>query len=329
MAFVWKNRATSVGGLRCRIAVMAATFAASIYGMPAFAATAAPNVVVSIKPIHSLVAGVMADVSEPQLLLKANASPHSYALRPSEAEMLTKADIVIRIGPYFEAFLDRPLETLGTKARVINLADAASLNLLEAREGGVWEAHDHGHEHDDHGQKNEADHETDGHIWLDPSNAKAMVYAIAENLADADKVNADQYRKNAAGIADRIDLMDGQIKQELEPVKNKPFIVFHDAYQYFQTHFGVNIAGSITVTPDREPGAKRVIEIKDKIKQLDSTCVFAEPQFEPRLIKTLIADTGAKTGTLDPEGGSLEPGPELYFSLMQNLARSMVGCLSE
>ena len=308
-------------------------------------ATAAPNVVVSIKPVHSLVAAIMQGVGEPQLIVDGVASPHTYNLRPSNARTLEKADLVFWVGPGLEAFLQKPLEALASKATVVELEDAKGLEKLPFREGGPFEAHDHGEEghgeHEDHAEEAGAhdhgndhghdDHEHgayDTHLWLDPANAKAMAQEIETALITADAGNAAIYQANTKKLIDDIDALDTEIANTVKPVKDKPFIVFHDAYQYFEHRYGVKTAGSITVSPETLPGADRVSQMQEKVRQLGATCVFAEPQFEPKLISVITEGTAAKSATLDPEAATLEPGPDLYFKLMRGIAGSLKDCLS-
>jgi zinc transport system substrate-binding protein len=349
--------------------------AASTVLFTATATLAAPDVVVSIKPIHSLVAGVMQGVGEPQLIVDGAASPHTYSMRPSNARAIENADMVFWIGPNMEAFLDKPLDALGQSAIVVSLGDAPGLEKLPFREGGPFEAHDdgdehdHGHDdhahgaekpaeaqkdahgHDDHGHdhahaheddhKNDkpqeaahADHDHDHegydtHLWLDPNNAKAMVKEIEAKLIAADPGNIAIYNKNALALIARIDAMDAEIGKTLVSVKNKPFVVFHDAYQYFEHHYDVKVAGSITVSPETAPGADRLSQIHKKLADLGATCVFAEPQFTPKLIDVVTEGTKARAGVLDPEGATLTAGPDLYFQLMGNLATSLKDCLGK
>ncbi|MGQ2951254.1 MAG: zinc ABC transporter substrate-binding protein ZnuA [Agrobacterium sp.] len=310
-------------------------------------ATAAPDVVVSIKPIHSLVAAIMQGVGEPQLIVEGAASPHTYNLRPSNARKLEKADVVFWVGPGLEAFLEKPLEALATKATVVELEDAKGLEKLPFREGGPFEAHDHGDEgHDghnghaeeegahDHGHDHAEGHEDhdhgayDTHLWLDPTNAKAMAQTIETALIAADAGNAATYQANTKKLIDDLDALDTELAETVKPIKDKPFIVFHDAYQYFEHRYGVKTAGSITVSPETLPGADRVKQMQEKVRQLGATCVFAEPQFEPKLISVITEGTAAKSATLDPEAATLEPGPDLYFRLMRGIAGSLKDCLS-
>lgn len=338
---------------------------ASLLVATSAAGHAAPKVVASIKPVHSLVASVMQGVAEPQLIIEGAGSPHTYSLRPSQARALQDADLIFWIGHELEAFLEKPVETIGTGAKSVELIDAHGLVKLPFREGGAFEAHDHGSEdgheghdhdkHDDHAghdhdetHGHDEKHETaeahghdhgdddghghahgafDAHIWLDPENAKAMVSEIAEALSEADPDNAATYEANAAKTVERLETMRADIDTRLAPLRGKGFIVFHDGYQYFEKRFGVTASGSITVSPEVMPGAERVAEIKARIGDLGAACVFAEPQFEPKLIQVVTEGTDARSGVLDPLGAELADGPDLYFGLIDGLASSMEQCL--
>ena len=289
------------------------------------------DVVVSIKPIHSLVSAVMQGAGEPELIVKGSASEHGYSLKPSDAGALEKAKVIFWIGPEMETYLTKPLESLGAKAEVVRLDQVKGLEILPARESGNFEAHDHGghghsHDHDGEGEAHDHHHD-DMHIWLDPQNAKLMLVPIAEALSKADPEHAKQYQENAATYADKIDALQKDVAAELEPVRTKPYIVFHDAYQYFERRFKLSAAGSITVNPEKAPGAARIREIQSKVKSLGATCVFSEPQFESALVKTVLEGTEAKTGVLDPLGAVIKDGPELYPQLIRNLATSLKACL--
>jgi zinc transport system substrate-binding protein len=314
-------------------------------------AAAAPKVVASIKPVHSLVAAVMQGVGEPDIIVDGAASPHTFALKPSTARVLAGADLVFWVGPELEAFLEKPIETLGEKAEAVELSQAHDLTLLPVREGGDFDEHDHGDEgHDhaaeaakaagqgtkdakaghDHGHDHGHEHGAfDAHLWLDPANARAMVHEIEEHLIEADPANAATYKANAEALAARLTALEEELKKELEPVKGKPFIVFHDAYQYFEKRFGIQAAGSITLSPEVMPGAERVSELRGKITGLKAGCVFSEPQFEPKLVGMLIEGTSVGTGVLDPLGASLPNGPGLYEQLLRDMAGSLKGCLAK
>lgn len=295
----------------------------------------APKVVVSIKPIHSLVAAIMQGVGTPDLIVDGATSPHTYALKPSNARSLQQAQVVFWVGPGMEAFLEKPLASLGANATVVELDDAPGITKLKFREGGAFEPHDdgdeaatgenHAHDHGDH----DHDHgEFDTHLWLDPHNAKAMVAEITTSLVAADPANALTYEANQKALNDKLDALDSEIAAAVAPVKDKPFIVFHDAYQYFEHRYGVRVSGSITVRPETIPGAQRVADIHSKVADLGATCVFAEPQFQPKLVNVVLEGTPAKSGVLDPEAATLPQGPDLYFDLMRGIASSLKECLS-
>ena len=314
-----------------------------------------PSVVASVAPVHSLVAAVMQGVGEPRLLVKAGASPHAYALRPSDAAALQSADVVFWIGPGLEMFLEGPLETLAPAARRVALAEAPGLVLLPVRESADFEARRHdGAEGDGHGSPPadagdaalDGDHDDaaagehppvdahghgamDMHVWLDPRNARAMAAAIAATLEVADPAHADTYRSNAGALDARLATLDERLAAALAPVKGKPFVTFHDAYQYFDRRYGLAAVGAITVDPARAPGAERVRHLRDKMARLGAVCVFTEPQFEPRLVETIVEGTPVRLGVLDPDAAAGHaPGPGLYAELMEDLSAALVRCLS-
>jgi zinc transport system substrate-binding protein len=292
------------------------------------AAAATPQVVVSIKPIHSLVASIMRGIAEPELILKGAGSPHTYQMKPADAAMLQNADLVFWVGPELEKFLEKPIESLSSDAKVFELEDAPGLTKLPMREGGAFEPHDDGdggHAEDGHGHH---DGEDDPHIWLNTGNAKALARAINAALGEADPANAPRYSANLAALETDLDALSSEIKTTVAPVRDKPIVVFHDAYQYFEKEFGIRVAGSITVSPEALPGAARISAIHEKLKTLGTSCVFAEPQFEPKLVDIVLEGTQAKSGTLDPETATLPEGPDLYFDLMRGLAGAIKTCLS-
>ena len=300
------------------------------------AANADVSVVTSIKPVHSLVSSVMQGVGSPTVIIEGAGSPHTYSLKPSQAKQLQDADLVFWMGDELETFLEGPIQNIAKNAKSIKLIDSHGLKKIKFREGGMFDEHDDHDDHDDHDKEKHAkddhdDHghgEFDPHVWLDPINAKAIVHEIEEALVKADPKNAKKYEANADRIAGELDQLVKELRAQLEPVQEKGFIVFHDAYQYFEQRFGVSAIGSITVSPEVMPGAERVSDLRNKIRDLKATCVFSEPQFEPKLVTTLVEGTGARTGVLDPLGASLTKGPDLYFQLVREMARSLKECLS-
>lgn len=288
--------------------------AVALMGMSSVSARAdAPRVVASIKPVHSLVAGVMAGVGEPMLLINGGASPHTYVLKPSEAAALQQADVVFWIGDALETFLAKPLRSLPHHAAIVTLADAKGVVLVEA---GPDDAHDH------------AGGGSDMHIWLDPLNAAAMVEAIASALSSVDPAAAEQYWANADALQRRLESLDLELATALAPVAGLPYIVLHDGYRYLERRYGLTSAGAITVSPERRPSARKLKEIRAAITDTGAACVFSEPQFEPALAHTVIEGTNARIGVLDPLGADLKPGPDAYFELMHNLSSALTDCLA-
>jgi zinc transport system substrate-binding protein len=281
-------------------------------------------VVATIKPVHALVAQVMGDAGQPKLLVGGTASPHTYSLKPSDAKALNNARLIFRVSEDIEPFTRKIVAALPKMVTVITLAGSPGLTLLDKRSGDTFEAHEHGDHHDGEAKGPVRD----GHIWLDPRNGVAMVREITRALSEAAPEKTATFEANAAVAIAGIEAAATEIDAELAAVKGKPFVVFHDAYQYFEERFNVPAAGAITISPEVQPSAKRLGEIRRKIKDLDVACVFAEPQFKSKLVATVVEGTGAKPGTLDPEGALIEAGPGAYVLLLKNLALGLKGCLT-
>ncbi len=284
---------------------------------------AAPKVVASIAPIHSLVAGVMDGVGEPILLIPANASPHAYALKPSDARALSRAELVVWVGEGLEMVLEQPLHSLAGNAQVLELSTFDGIHLLPAREGGAWDKGDP-HEEREHGHG-----DMDTHLWLAPANARTIVEAVTEQLVALDAKHADRYRANANTMKKHISALEAEINKQLAPIRERPYIVFHDAYHYFEDAFSLHPAGAISVTPDRSPGARRLSEIRKVIRERGAVCVFSEPQFRPATVRVVLEGTGARNGVLDPLGATLTPGKALWFHLMRGLSRNLRTCMEQ
>lgn len=301
---------------------------AAILSMAALPAAAeAPKVMASIQPIHSLVASVMRGVGEPGLVVSGAQSEHTYALKPSDARALQAARVVVLVDEGYETFLAKPLKNRKGSLDVIALADLPGARVLPSRKGGLWED-----DHDDHkGHKDHHGHDhgaVDGHLWLDPDNARLLVTAVADRLAEIDPANSAAYQANAKDTIARLQTLDSQIRERLAPVADRPFVVFHDAYQYVEKRYGLSAAGSITVDPDRPPSARRLAALRDRLKTAGAACVFREPQFPAPVVRTLADASGAREGVLDPQGADIPPGPDQYFTLMTRLADSLASCLS-
>jgi zinc transport system substrate-binding protein len=317
--------------IRTALAALTLTFAVATAGSAMAAGDL--RVVVTIKPVHSLAAAVMEGAGTPELLIKGAGSPHSYAMRPSEARLLGSADIVIRVSPFLETFLEKPLTVIANDSRmIISLDELAGVTLLPVREGGAFEGHDHGKEAGREawhtagpGHEPHAGH--DAHLWLSTANASVIVDQLAAIFAKARPAQAELFLANAARFKARLAELRGELRDKLAPVRDRPFVVFHDAYQYFEAEFGLRSMGSITLSPERQVGAARIAAIRAKIAQSGSACVFSEPQFEPKLVVTVLEGSDAKKGVLDPLGADLPEGKEQYFQLLRNLAGGLSACL--
>jgi len=287
-----------------------------------------PNVVVSLKPVHSLVAGVMGEAGQPRLLLKGTASPHTYQMRPSDARALAEADLIVWVGDAMETFLHRAIENLGSKSRIVTLHEVPGIRLLQNREGGIWEDDDHGEAHvDEHKGHGHEHDEFNMHFWLDPGNAGRIVDTVAEALIFLDPARTATWRANAAATRKRIADLHASLEARLAPVRGHAFVVFHDAYQYFERAYGLKGKGAIAVDPARAPSAKRLVELRGALAEHEIRCVFTEPQFEPDLVRTVIEGSDVRTAVLDPVGADTRPGPDAWIEIMRGLGDAMVGCL--
>ncbi len=319
-----------------------------------------PKVVTDIAPIHGLVSRVMQGVGEADLIVPAGASPHSYALRPSQARALSKADAVFWVGSELERWLGETVTKLATSAHVIELLDTDGTVRLEFREGATFAAHDHGdhdehghddhdehghddhdeHGHDDHDEHGHDDHDDHGHeghshegidphAWLSPVNGKIWLDVIAHELAEIDPEHAETYFANAKAGQAEIDVTVAKISAQLAPVHEARFIVFHDAYQYFEQAFDLNALGAISLGDASDPSAGRIAELRSAVSEFSPVCVFSEPQFNPGLVDTVIQDSGANTVVLDPIGMDVALGAQFYPGLLESLGQSIVDCLSK
>ena len=305
------------------------------------------KVVASIKPIHSLASYLMDGIAKPDLIVDGYASPHGFALKPSHAKMLQNADIVFWVGEDLENFLEKPLDSIAKKAEKIELLEIKGLNKLKFRERNIFDDHDdHGHkkkddhddhdhakkedghkedDHDDHDGHEEHHHgEHDPHIWLDPINAKVILNEMVEHLIENDAKNASTYKSNLEKALKDIDKLTIEVMTDLN--QSTSSIVFHDAYQYFEKRFNVNVLGAFTVNTDVMPGAEQLAEIREVIEHDKVACIFSEPQFNPDIINAVAKDMDIKTGVLDPLGATLTPGKALYFDLIKNMSKSFKGC---
>lgn len=303
-----------------------------------------PRVAADIAPVHSLVARVMDGVGTPDLIVSAGASPHEYVLRPSQAAALQDADIVFWTSANLTPWLNGALGTLAADAAVTELLEVQGTMELPFREGALFEAHahedtadahdDHG-DHEEHAGEEEDDHAKEGHdhgavdphAWLSPDNAAVWLNAIAASLSAADPDNAGAYFANAAAGRAELAALSEEMTQILDPVRDRNFIVFHDAYQYFESAFDFPASGAISVSDAADPSPARIAEIQARMAEQGVTCVLSEPQFNAKLVTTVMDGSAARTAVLDPLGSDLEPGPQLYPQLIRNLATTLADCL--
>lgn len=334
-----------------------------------------PSVATDITPVHSLVSIVMGDLGTPSLIVRSGASPHGYAMRPSEAQALDSADLVVWMGEALTPWLEGSIENLAGGAHKIELMSVEGTILHAYREGATFAAHendhddhddhghddhghddiddydhddhahghdDHDHSHDDHAEKAEShdhghsdasgshdDHDhsgADSHAWLDPVNARLWLGVIAEELAELDPENAETYAANAAAGRAELDALEAELSGELSGLSDTGFVVFHDAYQYFERRFGLSASGAISLGDATSPSAGRIAELQSAVSEMGAICVFAEPQFNRALIDSVFAET-TTVGILDPLGFEVETGPGLYPQLLRNMAAEFVSCL--
>jgi len=287
------------------------------------------NVVATIKPIHSIAASVMAGVGEPRLLIDGTASPHTFTLKPSDAKALSAARVVFRVSDGLEPFMIKVARSLPKSAEVVTLEKVPGLTLLEIRSGGTFDDDDHTHgKSGKHSHSHDHDKNAiDGHLYLDPANAILIATHMAEVLSKADPASAERLKANAEAFGRDMRALMAELEARTKPLADRPFIVFHDAYQYFERRFGLEAAGSVTVSPDIAPSARRLSALRRKISALKAVCVFSEPQFEPRLVATITEKTNARRGVLDPLGVAIPAGVAHYPTLLRNLAADLEACL--
>ncbi len=296
-------------------------------GLFSFPVYAVPNVVVSIPPVHSLVSAVMKGIAEPVLLIPGGQSPHSNSLKPSTIRQLAHADLLVWVGPDFELSLKKPV-SLQRSMRVLTLINESGMHKLQLRESEAWKVDHFSHEHSNYSEPETTEVQNpDMHLWLSTGNAIEIARSTAQVLSEIDPENAQLYQRNSLQVVDKIRKTKHNIEQSLQPVTDISYLVFHDAYQYFENEFGLSPVGAVTLSPEQKPGIKTVLAIKQNVLQQDAKCIFHEPQFQPRLVARIAEETGIRTGELDPIGAALEPGPELWFQLMLSLRDNVLRCV--
>ncbi|NLQ18302.1 zinc ABC transporter substrate-binding protein ZnuA [Marinomonas sp. M1K-6] len=310
-------------------------------------ALAKPVIATSVKPVSMIVAAIAGDKAEIQQIVSSTASPHDFAMRPSDLKKIINADTVVWVGESLEGFLEKPLENAGKEKSSIEWLALEGMKLHnfaqehDDHEPHAGEHHDehaahageHHDEHAAHAGEHHDDHEghdhtgIDPHVWLSPDNALVLAKAVTVRLASLDSANAAYYQGNLAAFEKGLSAKDAEIRQALNKVNTVPYIVFHDGYSYFEQHYGLQNAGEITVSPERKPGAKKVAEIRREIEEHKVQCVFSEPQFSPAIVTTLLEGSNVKTASLDPLGGEVKMGSNAYFAFLDNLSGQFLSCL--
>ena len=297
-------------------------FLTLVFSLISISVRADVNVVTTIKPLHSLISNVMKGVGEPSLIIEGTSNPHNFVLKPSHAKLLQDADIIFWIGEDLEAFMEKPLSSLAKDTKKISFMELGSIKKLKFRENNIFDHDDHD-DHEDHDEHNHG--EFDAHLWLDPVNAKKMVLEISHELSELDPTNKNSYKANADKTIEVLDRLIEEVNRSLS--KDISYVVFHDAYQYFEQRFEVTSAGALTLNPDVLPGAKQIVDIQNLIKKKNIKCIFSEPQYNPKIIETLANDTNTSTGIMDPLGAYMDKGPSMYSKLIIGIADSIKNCI--
>ncbi len=305
-------------------------FKKSLLSLALLGATAVSNadVLTTVKPLGFIANAITDGVTETKVLLPVSASPHDYSLKPSDVEQLQSAQLVVWIGGEMESFLEKSIEKL-PKEKILTLEDVPAIKQLVEHSGEEKEdKHDHKHDHKhshDHGHS----HDEDWHIWLSPKAGEQIAEQIAERLSQQLPEQKAKIAENLANFKATLATKNSEIAKQLEPVKSKGYYTFHDAYGYFEDAYGLKSLGSFTINPTVAPGAKTLNAIKKSIAQKQAQCLFAEPQFTPKVIESLSKGTSAKVGQLDPLGAKIELSREAYPQFLQSLADQFSDCLSK
>ncbi|WP_431225763.1 zinc ABC transporter substrate-binding protein ZnuA [Serratia sp. L9] len=294
------------------------------------AGSASAAVVTSIRPLGFIASAIADGVTETEVLLPDGASPHDFALRPSDIQRLRGADLVLWIGPDMEAFLTKSLTQVPANKQLA-IAELADVKPLLIK--GEDDDHDHDHATDAHSHaahEEEHDHhhgEYNMHLWLSPEVAKVTAIAIHDRLLELMPQNKDKLDANLRQFEDQLAQTDKNIVKMLTPVQGKGYFVFHDAYGYFEKHFGLSPLGHFTVNPEIQPGAQRLHQIRTQLVEQKAVCVFAEPQFRPAVINAVAKGTQVRSGTLDPLGSGIALGKDSYGNFLTALSTQYVSCL--
>ena len=312
-------------------------------------ATETTGVISTIQPINSLVSAIIGNTGKSITIIPSEQSPHDFKLKPSDVKVLQNGNIIFYVSNHLESSITKVFKNLPKNIKLINLMEESGVNHLAIRDNDAWERHDHhGHDdhdvhdkhgkkhddhddHDKHGKKHDDhdDHEKedDVHVWLSPDNAIKIVQKVNKVLSLYFPENSKIYNDNTTKFIDKIRNLKMELVKELSPIKNKPYIVFHDAYQYFEKTFELNAVGSVALEGDIASSPKQISIIKDKIVKSKASCVFQEPQFDSKLVKIVVEGTDAKIGTLDPLGVNISENKDFYLQLLTNMTKSLKECL--
>lgn len=283
-------------------------------------AQAEVKVLTSIKPLQLIAAAVQDGVAIPEVLLPPGASPHNYALRPSDVRKVQSVDLLYWIGPSMEGFLPRVLN--GRTLPSFAVQDLPGMKLRHFAEDSL----SHAEEADDH----DHDHRpgtVDAHLWLSPVNARVIADKMADDLSAADPANAERYQSNAKAFDERLDALDLRLKKRLASVEGKPYFVFHEAFDYFEDAYGLKHTGVFSVATEVQPGAQHVAAMRKRLQEVGKTCVFSEPPLRPRLAETLVAGLPVKLAELDALGGYTPATAQGYEQVLEKLGNDLAGCL--
>lgn len=287
-------------------------------------ALAVPNVVVSIKPIHSLVCAIMKGVGTPVLLMKENDSPHIHVLKPSEMMDLQQADVIIWIGDNYETAMRNSLNAVKGRKTVMTLMECDGLNKLRNRVGPLWGGEGHFHDHD-HGHSHDHSYDWDGHIWLAPNNARAILVAVTRTLSKVDPMNTSFYEGNCKNALARMDELAQEMLAVLQETKEKTYVLYHDSTQYYDHYYGTQAVGAIVPEPGQSPSACHLDNLIQTLKTTpDIKCIFMEPQFDNKLVRTLSYESNIPFSQIDYIGIDLVPGEDAYYDMMRRLTNAIV-----
>lgn len=284
-------------------------------------------VVTSLKPIGFIASAIADGVTNTEVLLPDGASEHDYALRPSDVKRLQSADLVVWVGPDMEAFMQKTTQKIPQSKQVV-MAELPGVKPLLMK-GAKEDEHEHegGHDHDENGDHHHHHGEYNMHIWLSPDVARLAAVAIHQKLVEVMPQSRAKLDANLKDFEAQLAQTDEQVGKELAPLKGKGYFVFHDAYGYFEKHYGLTSLGHFTVNPEIQPGAQRLHEIRTQLVEQKATCVFAEPQFRPAVIEAVARGTSVRMGTLDPLGTSIKLSKASYPQFLTQLANQYSGCL--